>query len=1042
MATKSSKYQDIISRSILIRSGSPFIYQLKPKKEEIGSLTRMTVGKRNLNKTNRTILLVGETGSGKSTLINSLVNYTMGVKFEDEVWFQIVDEKERSQSESQTSDVIVYQIFGFEDKTLPYSLTIIDTPGCGDTRGTEQDLIISQRLLDLFRSEDGVHEVNAVGLVMKASDNRLSDRLMYIFDSVDSLFGKDLEKNTVALMTHSDGSKPKTLQALEDMDTKCAKNESNQPVHFLFDNQQNLQRTEGTQFSLESAWKLTEKGMGHFTAFLQKTTPHQLRALVGLHVPIRLTACIHNLEERIKLTELKQNEIKQIQEEMKKNKTFPVEFDEPYKDKQPIDGGMRWLVFYGQAVCCTVCEENCHYPGCTMVWKPEHCEVMNRGHCTSCTNKCPVSAHVKEKWKYVTKTRRVQKTEAEMKQKYEKNKSESEKRLSLVENLEKEMNQLTSEKSQLLDEAYQHVVRLKQIAPNVNSVSTLVHLDIPIEKMEERENREKVQKLEDGTKAALHNRSSRFPSKYDDIISRSFQISSGSPSIYQLKPKKEEIGTLTRMTVGERNMNKTNRTILLVGETGSGKSTLINSLVNYTMGVKFEDEVWFQIVEEEKRSQSESQTSDVIVYQIFGFEDKTLPYSLTIIDTPGYGDTGGIGRDLIINQRLFDLFRSEDGVHEVNAVGLVMKASENRLNDRLMYVLNSVTSLFGKDLEKKIVALMTHSHGRKPKNALQALEAANIKCAKNEKNQPVYFLFNNCQSDERTEEEEEEYLEDADKISVRGMREFTVFLEKNAPQKMEKTVDVLNGRVRLTACIQNLEERIKLTELKQNEIKQIQEALKKHKEQMKLNKNFTVEIDEVYKEKVPIGGGMWGLLFYEGAVCCSVCEENCHYPGCTMVWKPHKCEVMKRGHCTVCTNKCPALTHLKQKWKYVTKTRKVKKTEAEIKQKFEKNKSESENKLSLLENLEKEMNQLTSEKSQLLDEAYQHVVNLEQIALNVDSVSTHVHLDFLIEKTKERGDREKVQKLEEMKNREDDGTRAALIYMKNKLDLENELKLH
>ncbi|XP_018545322.1 uncharacterized protein LOC108892317 [Lates calcarifer] len=522
----------------------------------------------------------------------------------------------------------------------------------------------------------------------------------------------------------------------------------------------------------------------------------------------------------------------------------------------------------------------------------------------------------------------------------------------------------------------------------------------------------------------------RIRNKFKDIISKSSLISLGSPALYQLRPKKEKIGNLTRMTVGERNVMKINKTILLVGETGTGKSTLVNALVNYSMGVKFEDNIWFQIVEDEKRRQYESQTPDVIVYEIFGFEDQTLPYSLTIIDTPGYGDTRGIEHDVIVSQRLLDLFSSDDGVHEMNAVGLVMKATDNRLSDRQTYIFNSVVSLFGKNLEKNIIALITHSDGVTPEDALKALEAAKIKCARNEKNQPVHFLFDNCQTKQRTEETDM-VLKNAWKVTGRGMSQFTDFLEKSGPQKLMTTVEVLNSRIRLTACINNLQGRIKLIELKQTEITQTQEALKKHEEEMKKNEEFTVEFEEVYKDKEPISGGGW--LFYEGAVTCKVCEENCHYPGCTKAWYPEHCEVIKGGHCTVCTRKCPVSDHVKEQKIYVNKTRRVQKTVKEMKEKYEKNKAECEKKSSLLENLEKEMKDLTAEKTRWLEESYQHVVSLEQIALNVDSVSTHVHLDFLIEKMKEKGDTEKVQKLEEMKRRQDEGTRAVLRYMFGKL---------
>uniref|UniRef100_A0A671VFS4 Uncharacterized LOC115592673 n=1 Tax=Sparus aurata TaxID=8175 RepID=A0A671VFS4_SPAAU len=519
--------------------------------------------------------------------------------------------------------------------------------------------------------------------------------------------------------------------------------------------------------------------------------------------------------------------------------------------------------------------------------------------------------------------------------------------------------------------------------------------------------------------------------KYEDIILKSLLVRSGSPAVYQLRSKKEEIGSLRRMTLGEKDLNKSNRTILLVGETGAGKSTLINTLVNYTMGVKWEDDVWFQIVEDEKRNQSESQTSDVIVYQIFEFEGKTLPYSLTIIDTPGYGDTGGIERDAKVSERLLDWFRSDDGVHEVNAVGLVLKAAENRLDDRLMYIFDSVVSLFGKDMEENIVALITHSSGQTPTYTLKALEDANIKCAKYEKNQPVHFLFDNMQQVERTEDPEE-YLQHAFTKTTKGLKKFTDFLEKTGPQQLKTTVEVLKSRIRLTACIQNLKERIQLTELKQTEIQQTQEALKEHEEEMKNDEKFTIEVDEVYKDKQTISAGRRWVFFYEGAVCCTVCEENCHYPGCTMVRSPESCEVMKDGRCTSCTRKCPVSDHVKEDWIYVTKTRKVKKTLQDVKKKYEKEKSECER---LLKNLKKEMKELEKERDQMLDESSQHIFKLQQIALKVDSLSTLVHLDFLIEKMKDKGDKEKIQKLEEMKRRVEGDKRfkAALHYCYNKL---------
>ncbi|XP_038589916.1 uncharacterized protein PFB0765w-like [Micropterus salmoides] len=246
----------------------------------------------------------------------------------------------------------------------------------------------------------------------------------------------------------------------------------------------------------------------------------------------------------------------------------------------------------------------------------------------------------------------------------------------------------------------------------------------------------------------------------------------------------------------------------------------------------------------------------------------------------------------------------------MNAVGLVLKATENRLDERLRYIFDSVVSLFGKNMEKNIVALLTHSDGLTPENVLKALDAANIKIAKDKENEPVHFMFNNRQDTGRTKKNKDAFKGPWD-VTMEGMDQFTEFLEKTAPQNLMATIEVLKARIRLTACIQNLKERVEFTEQKQREIQQTQEtlkkheeekkrneeflelkqrenqqtqeALKKHEEEMKRNEEFIVEFDEVYKVKQKIDERRWWWLWlnYGGAVCCTVCEENCHYPGCT-----------------------------------------------------------------------------------------------------------------------------------------------------------------
>lgn len=114
----------------------------------------------------------------------------------------------------------------------------------------------------------------------------------------------------------------------------------------------------------------------------------------------------------------------------------------------------------------------------------------------------------------------------------------------------------------------------------------------------------------------------------------------------------------------------------------------------------------------------------------------------------------------------------------------------------------------------------------------------------------------------------------------------------------------------------------------------------------------------------------------------------------------------------------------------MNKTRKVKKTMEILKRTYEVNQEE---KKTLLSSLEEEKEKLDEEKNTLVNESYQLVLKLEKIALNVDSLSTNVHLDILIEKMMEKGEKEKVEKLMKIKASQSKGVQTVLRYCYSKV---------
>ena len=115
---------------------------------------------------------------------------------------------------------------------------------------------------------------------------------------------------------------------------------------------------------------------------------------------------------------------------------------------------------------------------------------------------------------------------------------------------------------------------------------------------------------------------------------------------------------------------------------------------------------------------------------------------IKIIDSPGYGDTGGIQRDIKITELIKQKFESE--IDTINAICFVAQSSNARLTVNQRYIFDSIINLFGNDIAENFIVMMTFCDGQDPqlKDALISKES-NLKPIISLIKYPWYLKFNN-----------------------------------------------------------------------------------------------------------------------------------------------------------------------------------------------------------------------------------------------------------------------------------------------------------
>ena len=443
------------------------------------------------------------------------------------------------------------------------------------------------------------------------------------------------------------------------------------------------------------------------------------------------------------------------------------------------------------------------------------------------------------------------------------------------------------------------------------------------------------------------------------------------------------------------------KVLMVVGATGAGKTTLINGMINYIFGVEWKDDFRLMLVTENTaKSQAYSQTDLITAYTIYPTHGSKFHFALTIVDTPGFGDTRGLDRDKRIIKQIQEFFSIKDGngIDHLNGIGFVAQASLARLTPIQSYVFHSILSVFGNDVANNLFIMVTFADGQDPP-IMAAITEAKIECKK-------HYKFNNsalfASNKESTNDDEEDFDRMFWKMGFISFKKFFDEFTKAQQVSLSLTKEVLQERQQLEVTVQGLQQQISAGVAKLEELRQEEIILQQREAEIASNKDFTYTVTVTKQRKIDLPTGRYVT---NCLTCNFTCHEDCAFNNNE---DKYRCSAMdgkgiNDATCRICPQKCFWQNHVNNPYRFEIYTEEEVRTLDDLKQKYQ-TAMQGKNKV---EDMVNQINcdLLTAEDDVIskVSEVQRALQRLDKIALKQSPLTQVEHINLLIQAEKQEG---------------------------------------